>query len=147
MSATTETDTKSKVLIDGINRTSPTSQSGRKLDTFLWKRATWLLTFVEALLAVHDGNPLSAEAGGPMELAVVLIQPSIWATHGLIVRFTVIQAPALPLDSPMVDHTMASQTTVLVLAWIRVAGMSYKTYRGKKEKNNNYCCCFWDCLF
>lgn len=69
-----------------------------------------------------------------MELTVVLIQPPIRTTHGFIVGSTVIQAPALPLVSPMVDHTMASQTTVLVFAWIRVAGMSYKPYREKKEE-------------
>lgn len=69
-----------------------------------------------------------------MELTVVLIQPPIRTTYGFIVGFTVIQAPALPLLSPMVEHTMASQTTVLVFTWIRVAGMSYKPYRVKKKK-------------
>lgn len=38
------------------------------------ERVRVALTFVEALLTVHDGNPVSSETGGPVELTVVLVQ-------------------------------------------------------------------------
>lgn len=38
------------------------------------RKITGALTFVEALLTVHDGNLVSSEAGGPVELTMVLVQ-------------------------------------------------------------------------
>lgn len=37
-------------------------------------KITGALTFVETLLTVHDGNLVSSEAGGPVELTMVLVQ-------------------------------------------------------------------------
>lgn len=67
---------------------------------------TCALTFVEALLAVRDGYPVSLEAGGPVELTMVLVQLPIRTAHGFVVRFTVIQALTLPFVGLMVDHTV-----------------------------------------
>lgn len=86
-----------------------------------------VLTFVKALLAVHDGNPVSAEAGGPVQLAVVLVQLPIGTAHGFIVGFTVIQALTLPLTRLVVDHTVMPQTAVLVFAWAGEAMVSSDT--------------------
>lgn len=37
-------------------------------------RATSILTFIEALFTVHDGNPVSSQTGGAVELTVVLVE-------------------------------------------------------------------------
>lgn len=89
------------------------------------EKVTLALTFVEALLTVHDGNPVSSETGGPVELTMVLVQLPIWTAHGFIVWLTVIQALTLPLASLMVDYTVMPQTAVLVLTWTRKAIMSH----------------------
>lgn len=65
---------------------------------------------------MHDGNPVSAEAGGPVQLTVVLVQLPVGTAHRLIVGFTVIQALALPLTRLVVDHAVMPQTAVLVFA-------------------------------
>lgn len=74
--------------------------------TYEYKMDPSGLTFVEALLTVNDGNPVSSEAGGTMELTMVLVQLPIWPAHRFIVWFTVIQALTLPLTSLMVHHTV-----------------------------------------
>lgn len=38
------------------------------------KNVTKLLTFVEALFTVHDGNPVSSDARGSVELTMVLVE-------------------------------------------------------------------------
>lgn len=65
---------------------------------------------------MHDGNPAPAEARGPVELAVVLVQLPIGAAHGLVVGFAVVQAFTLPLTRLAVDHAVVAQAAVLVLA-------------------------------
>lgn len=65
---------------------------------------------------MHDGDPAPAEAGGPVKLAVVLVQLPIGATHRLVVRFAVVQALTLPLTRLMVGHAVVAQAAVLVLA-------------------------------
>lgn len=95
-----------------------------------------VLTLVKALLAVHDGNPVSAEAGGPVQLAVVLVQLPIGTAHGFIVGFTVIQALTLPLTRLVVDHTVMPQTAVLVFARAGEAMVSSDTCR---EHTENTC--------
>lgn len=65
---------------------------------------------------MRDGNPAPAEAGGPVKLAVVLVQLPIGAAHGLVVRFAVVQAFTLPLTRLTVDHAVVTQAAVLVLA-------------------------------
>lgn len=65
---------------------------------------------------MHDGNPVAAEAGGPVELAVVLVQLPIGAAHRLVVGFAVVQAFTLSLARLAVDHAVVAQPTVLVLA-------------------------------
>lgn len=85
------------------------------------------LTFVEALLTVHDGDPEAFETGGPMELTMVLVQLPIRPTHRFIMWFAVVQALTVPLTSLMVDHTVLAQTTILVLTRTRIATVSHKS--------------------
>lgn len=106
---------------------SSTSQRAAARCSFIRKRSHEALTFVKALLTVHDGNPVSPEAGGPMELTVVLVQLPIGTTHWLVVGFTVIQALAVPLAGLMVDDTVTSQATVFVFTCARIADVSHKT--------------------
>lgn len=76
-----------------------------------------------------------------MELTMVLVQLTIRATHGFIVRFTVIQALALPLAGLMVDNTVTPQTTVLVFTWTWKASVSHKTCGNKHTPTENYIFC------
>lgn len=92
-------------------------------------RSTWALTFIIAFLAVHDGNLVTSETRSPMELTVVLVQFPIWATHRFVVWFAVIQTLALPLFGLMVDHTVTSQTTILMFTWAWMATVSQETWR------------------
>lgn len=85
------------------------------------------LTFVEALFAVQDGKLVSPEAGGPVELTMVLVELPVRAAHSFIVQFTVIQTFAVSLARLTVDHTVTSQAAVLVLARIGVDIVSHQT--------------------
>lgn len=85
------------------------------------------LTFVEALLTVQDGDPEPFETGGSMKLTMVLVQRPIRATHRFIMWFAVVQARALPLTSLMVDHTVLTQTTILVFTRTRIVTVSHKS--------------------
>lgn len=53
-----------------------TNRTSDKLDhTYpTLEKVTFALTFVEALLTVHDGNPVSSKTGGSVELTMVLVQ-------------------------------------------------------------------------
>lgn len=90
-------------------------------------RYCWGLTFVEAFFTVHDGDAEPFETGGPMELTMVLVQLPIWPTHGFIMWFALVQALTLPLTSLMVDHTVLTQTTILVFTRTRKATVSHKS--------------------
>lgn len=98
------------------------------------KKVIWALTFVEALLTVHDGNLVSSKTRGPVELTVVLVQLPIWTAHRFIVWFTVIQALTLPLVGLMVDHTVTPQAAVLVFAWTWIASVPHKTWVNTQKK-------------
>ena len=84
-------------------------------------------TFVETLLAVHDGDPAPRQAGGSVQLTVVLVKLAIGATDRLIVWFTEVQTLALSQARLAVHHTVTTQAAVLVLTGSAVHIVSHET--------------------
>jgi hypothetical protein len=75
-----------------------------------------LPTFEEAVLAVDNDDPLPQQAGGTVELTVVLIEPPVGATHGHIAGPAGLQAAALRLPSFPAEHTPAPTAAELLPA-------------------------------
>lgn len=75
-----------------------------------------LPTFEETVLARDDNDSPSQQAGSPVELAVVLVEPPIGAAHGQVAGPACLQALTGGLPSLMADHTSAPTATRLLPA-------------------------------
>lgn len=85
---------------------------------------------------VHNGDLVSSEAGGPVELAVILVQLPIWAAYRFIMWFTLVQTLAFSLAVLVVGDAVAPQATVLVFTRPWIDAMCHKTC--KKKPNRRY---------
>lgn len=69
-------------------------------------------TFKEAVFAVHHIDPSPLQAGGTVNLAVVLVKPAIWATHWHKGGSTLFLANALGTASFCHQHALSTPSTV-----------------------------------
>ena len=71
-------------------------------------------TFKETVLAVDNGDLPLQQAGGSVELTVILIKPPIGATHGHVAGPAGLQAPAFRLPGLSAEHAPASAAAELL---------------------------------
>lgn len=91
-------------------------------------------TFEEALLAVHHVDPSPLQAGGAVNLAVVLVEPAVRATHRHEGGPALLLADALGTAGVRHQHTLPASSTVgpptRILIWV---GKGWSKKRKQQE--------------
>lgn len=75
-----------------------------------------MLTFKEAIFIVYNGDLLLFQTGSPVDFAMVFIEFSVRAAHGLVMRLAVLHAQTLSLASLPIHNAVSAQSAVLVFA-------------------------------
>lgn len=106
----------------------------------LWfANGVFFLTFVEAFFTVYNGDSLTGQTWGSVQLTVVLVEFPVRSAYRFVVRLAVLQTLALCLPRCMVHHTVLPQTTVLMLTGVREAVMTKQACRDEKKKKGFLC--------
>lgn len=92
-----------------------------------------LLTFEEAVFVVNNGNLLLLETGCAVDFTVVVVEFSIRATHGLVVRLAAFHASTLGSACSSVNHAVPTQTTVLIFTRFLMAHIACRNQTGTKD--------------
>lgn len=91
-------------------------------------------TFIEAFLAVHDGDSLMGHAGGSVKLTVVLVEFAVGPAHGFVMRLAAFQTLTFSFTSFSVNHTVLPQTTVLMFTGPRNTSLTEEPCGDIKNK-------------
>lgn len=90
-------------------------------------------TFKEAVLAVHHVDPSPLQAGGAVDLAVVLVEPAVRATHRHEGGPAFLLADTLGAAGFCHQHTLSTPPTVSPPAGISVwVGEGWRSEREKR---------------
>ena len=84
---------------------------------------------------MQDGDLVSVEAGGTVQLTVVGVELPVGAAHGFVVRFALVQTAALAQTCAAVHHAVTAQTAVLVLTRFGEAIVGHQTWKERGRRH------------